>query len=452
MDSPQTHRRKPISVSPSARPTGEVPPQSPKSPSTPPTSLRKRATRYLPLLIPLLPIGYAYNHLQPHYSLMRPSPGDVASASRAYAILDDQCKDSQMTGIGDRIDYYLGMYKDCELGAATCPGGGEDSPVFMEEGVSMFDTKLIMGYPEMWAKQPICVPVDDWKGELDKVTTWSYGKKMYRYFAEIVHGAEVAGVHGHVAAQFGDGIKPLNCPCLRKVRMKGEGSPVLFKMAYWRHWTGVADVTWKDSTPFKQKKNVAVWRGTTTGGKDKWPTKYYNDPDDDPKGGSYHTRAELMRRSPLWNGNPAIDVGVVEYTQGVPNLYGRSLPKLRYQMLDYKMLLVPEGNDVATALKWSLLSTSAVIMPEATILSWLMEDELVPWVHYLPVERDWSDLEEKVNWCIRNEKECEGIGMAGRCYMQQFFHLEREKEIARAVFARAAAAQEQMGTCVEGGR
>jgi|APGre2960657444_1045066.scaffolds.fasta_scaffold160485_2 hypothetical protein len=31
--------------------------------------------------------------------------------------------------------------------------------------------------------------------------------------------------------------------------------------------------------------------------------------------------------------------------------------------------------------------------------SWLMEDRLEPWVHYVPVAPDFSNLTEAVDWC-----------------------------------------------------
>jgi len=68
------------------------------------------------------------------------------------------------------------------------------------------------------------------------------------------------------------------------------------------------------------------------------------------------------------------------------------------------MLIIAPGNDVATGLKWALGSGSAVITPEHEVCSWLGEDGLVGGTHFIEVRRDWGDLEEKVQWCLENER------------------------------------------------
>ena len=35
---------------------------------------------------------------------------------------------------------------------------------------------------------------------------------------------------------------------------------------------------------------------------------------------------------------------------------------------------------------WQLLSSSAVLMPPPMVVSWAMEDLLVPWTHYVPLQ------------------------------------------------------------------
>ncbi|GMI05977.1 hypothetical protein TrVE_jg12773 [Triparma verrucosa] len=116
--------------------------------------------------------------------------------------------------------------------------------------------------------------------------------------------------------------------------------------------------------------------------------------------------------------------------------------------MGYKMLIMVEGNDVATGLKWALVSSSAVIMPPPRVVSWLMEDKLLPWVHYIPVKPTFEDLEEKVDWCLANDERCREIGQASRCFMMQFFYSQREEEIQRRVWSHALERQAAAGTCV----
>ena len=37
-----------------------------------------------------------------------------------------------------------------------------------------------------------------------------------------------------------------------------------------------------------------------------------------------------------------------------------------------------------------------------------------PFVHYIPVENDFSDFNNKFNWALENEEEVEEIGKNGR--------------------------------------
>jgi hypothetical protein len=49
-------------------------------------------------------------------------------------------------------------------------------------------------------------------------------------------------------------------------------------------------------------------------------------------------------------------------------------------LLEYKGIIMIEGNDVASGLKWALLSQSIVLMPKPKHTSWAMEELLEPWV------------------------------------------------------------------------
>ncbi|GMI00603.1 hypothetical protein TrLO_g8472 [Triparma laevis f. longispina] len=116
-------------------------------------------------------------------------------------------------------------------------------------------------------------------------------------------------------------------------------------------------------------------------------------------------------------------------------------------MLRSKILIFAEGNDVSTGLKWGLQSNSAIIMPEPRVKSWLMETMLIPYVHYIPVSSDFSDLEEKVNWCFENDKECKEIGETGGCWIGQFLDGEREREVMKEIWRIAVERQEVEGVC-----
>ena len=105
------------------------------------------------------------------------------------------------------------------------------------------------------------------------------------------------------------------------------------------------------------------------------------------------------------------------------------------QLLEHRYLISVEGNDVATNLKWVLYSNSTPFMPPPTTCSWLMEDQLQPWVHYVPLQPDFSDLVDKVKHCNTHVDQCYQIALNGRRYIEEmrFLNPVQEKTIKLAV-------------------
>ena len=87
------------------------------------------------------------------------------------------------------------------------------------------------------------------------------------------------------------------------------------------------------------------------------------------------------------------------------------------ELLNYKVLILLEGNDVSSGLGWSLRSNSVVMMPPPTMTSWLMEELLEPWVHYIPLNEHLDDVEEKMKWVRENDAEAEQIALHGKLWM-----------------------------------
>jgi hypothetical protein len=75
----------------------------------------------------------------------------------------------------------------------------------------------------------------------------------------------------------------------------------------------------------------------------------------------------------------------------------------------YKVIISLEGNDVASGLKWSLQSESVVLMPPPTQTSWVMEELLEPWVHFVPMFPNGSNAEKMVQWIFTHEQEARRI-------------------------------------------
>ena len=66
------------------------------------------------------------------------------------------------------------------------------------------------------------------------------------------------------------------------------------------------------------------------------------------------------------------------------------------KILRYKYILSIQGNDVSSGLKWMLFSNSVVFLPPVTYESLVMESLLQPFVHYIPVFSNMTNLEEMV--------------------------------------------------------
>ncbi len=77
--------------------------------------------------------------------------------------------------------------------------------------------------------------------------------------------------------------------------------------------------------------------------------------------------------------------------------------------LKFKYILSIEGNDVASGLKWKMFSNSVVFMAKATVVSFFMEDLLVPFVHYVPLKDDLSNMVDMVEWARENDDMCRWI-------------------------------------------
>jgi len=221
-----------------------------------------------------------------------------------------------------------------------------------------------------------------------------------------------------------------------KTRASGKDSTysLLRVMNQNRHWGKLAKITRPsaiDISKFSGKKNYVIWRGGTTG-----------------KPVGTGSRLELVQR---WFGvSKYINVGFSRIIRLAKRAESDKLKALEGEALDicrryvkgsksteslkkYKYIISVEGNDKDSGLNWKLQSNSVVFMPKPKITSWLMEELLVPNVHYIQLKDDFSDLEEKFEWCQGNQGECKQIIRNAQEHMFQFGDINREIEIQKQV-------------------
>jgi len=94
-------------------------------------------------------------------------------------------------------------------------------------------------------------------------------------------------------------------------------------------------------------------------------------------------------------------------------------------MLQCKAIILPSSNSISllSDLKWSMYSKSIVLMPQPKITSFAMEELLQPYVHYIPLKDDLSNIEDQLLWIQKNDHKAQMIAERGTLFMfDLFFH------------------------------
>lgn len=89
-----------------------------------------------------------------------------------------------------------------------------------------------------------------------------------------------------------------------------------------------------------------------------------------------------------------------------------------------------------SGLHWKLASNSVILMAPPEACTWLLEDRLIPGVHYVRVRGDWSDLESQLEWCRSHQDTCREIAGNARKFVNQFVNQSSEEVLEAEVFRR----------------
>jgi hypothetical protein len=209
-----------------------------------------------------------------------------------------------------------------------------------------------------------------------------------------------------------DGIDNHDLPAIVKVRyIDNHKGGILGPLEYGRHWDLRDAHSYKGL--WKDKLSECIWRGTPTGIQD------YGEQPQDWK----NTRMAFCYK---WSNK--FNVGITcTWDRWDSSLIKPSMTI--HEMLNYKYIISIPGNDKDSGINWKLASNSLVIMAKPKIESWLMEGLLEPYVHYVPLKDDYSDLEEQLKWCTDNDDKCQDIVKNANTFMKQFEDMEVEKRI-----------------------
>ncbi|KAI9352705.1 glycosyl transferase family 90-domain-containing protein [Obelidium mucronatum] len=196
-----------------------------------------------------------------------------------------------------------------------------------------------------------------------------------------------------------------------------------------------------DTIPWSKKRDVLFWRGASSGG------RYdYNHPWD-----KYHRTRLLEWERSFASKYPknvfdAGKVNVTDYPRG--NIKNRTKPEKtlswlsvdiglnkvvqadevtakelerKYtlkafvpfnQTVEFKYLLVVDGNTWPARLS-QYLETNSIVLLSTAVTDWFMW-MLVPFVHYVPVAVDLSDLEDRLRWLRENDDKAQIISANAR--------------------------------------
>lgn len=89
------------------------------------------------------------------------------------------------------------------------------------------------------------------------------------------------------------------------------------------------------------------------------------------------------------------------------------------QHLSYKYQLLIDGNTCAySRAYWQLFSNSVILKQNTNALQWYSR-AIRPWVHYLPIQSDLSDLVEVVDWAIYHEEQTKKISIEAQNFAQK---------------------------------
>lgn len=212
-------------------------------------------------------------------------------------------------------------------------------------------------------------------------------------------------------------------------------NPIIWNLNRNRHFGMLGSVDEND-TRWKRKKSTGIWRGVWTGidsaKKDRGKKKCLRS-----------ARCRLVYNyydSKLVSARMTSTLGQPSKIDG-KNLKGDK--KSLRQMLEYKAIIILEGNDVASGLKWALLSNSVVLMQTPRFTSWAMEEFLEPWVHYIPLNEELTDVEEKIQWMRDNDEKAQTIAKRATLWMKDLSTSaeakEEDKQIQKEILRRYSA-------------
>jgi hypothetical protein len=235
---------------------------------------------------------------------------------------------------------------------------------------------------------------------------------------------------------FETGDLPSRNQCISFVRGLGSAEigliPDIYFYLSWGFRRG-----WIDGAvpPWASKTTMFTWRGITTGGHNHTVESIATLP----RFRMCAIGSELgpladMGISQIVQAQSKEDAGDVEAHIKSMGLFKDHIPQ--HVMGSSKFLLDIDGNSNSWGFFAKLLMGCCVLKVDSPYEQWFYQD-IKPWVHYIPIARDLSDLLETMEWCLLNEPACRDIASTGMAFAQART-FDREMTAAAATLASAA--------------
>jgi len=180
------------------------------------------------------------------------------------------------------------------------------------------------------------------------------------------------------------------------------------------------NITKEINTNFDSKINTAIFRGSSTG----CGTVIKNNP---------RLKAAFLTRrlykhpkygiDNSYDGVLYLDARITKFSSKVKKHYSdeyihfvnpkklklKPASKMSINMIsNYKYILSIEGNIAAFRLSLELAYNSVILLVKSDFYIWY-QPLLKPWIHYVPIKKDLSDLVDKIDWCKKNDNKCKII-------------------------------------------
>lgn len=200
------------------------------------------------------------------------------------------------------------------------------------------------------------------------------------------------------------------------------------------HWIGGNVPSWN------QKATRFVWRGSTTGAGELTRETLAQAPRVRlcEMGQNLGSIADFGITSVV---QARSDFDTVEIEQALKDqgLWREYMPQ--HVMGANKFLIEIDGNANSWGLFAKLLMGCCILKVDSPFEQWFYE-RLEPWVHYVPVARDLSDLPERMRWCLKHDKACHKIADAAR-KLAEVMTFDAEMATAASTFLSAGASVTQ---------